>query len=959
MVTKKNTSRSTNPKTTRTIKSKSTSTTGTPTPPVIEYATPKNHTPLTETVARPESNQDQAFPQKIQLPTFGDKPIVAENIIGFFDTCEGGRVQGWVANIHAINEPLEIEILVDGLPIARAIANLFRQDLLAEGIGKGNNGFNIMLSKTLFDGGEHLIEVREISSQLLLTGSPRAFRSSSDECISMGELLENSDASEESYQQDEIDISSINFDLFMGFSAHGWAYSSQQEQPFIKVVFGEKVIGKFKTHIHRQDVKESLGIEIGHVGFEIMLGGLLHFSALANRFTHVGFKQISQTGKAAKVDLTAYYSEAYTFAPLKSFSRSLSFPSPGIIKGANCFAGTQFSLLLEVGETAINGNNKMLLDFYQEDTSGKLKIVGQFDVELAGQLVNLEFDLVSKERPILIVVADASQSILLTDCIPLPVIFMAQYEPLIEYHSLLANGQSSFDVAAKISRGFLDFQLTAAMGRDAENIDEQPHRKNTAVLLFVRENFDVFPLFDAQYYRHISDHIAFLDRNGLVRKEGANLGSCNIQQFLAESDAEFFLLCEISNALRPDFWSIINGQQDRPTHKPALVYWDSIWLEGASRPYWVKNNLLCHEEFNKHTLAPINAVIVARKLLLESVSLQPETFRSGCLRPENAFYFVNVETINHLPVAMDIYRLHLLPQVTQRFINAQTPLPDLKLLAVNDFSDNISNGAASTSAGVSVVINFRNSVEVTIRCLQSIRLQRFDGQIEVILVNNGSTFCHMQSIIETATRLFGESNIKTIDYNERFNHSRQCNLAVQQASHDYILLLSNDAILISQDAIAHSLKIASVPWVGTCGFRMIAIEREQSVLKSFGLKLSASRYLFSGACPLATNKPPAFVLDYTIGTSGNTFAAVMIRKAVYVEVGGLDEYAFQTDYNDVDFCLRAMGKNYRHVIIGDALISHSGRGTREMNLDLPINQRIIERLPILSTLVSNFDILPL
>ena len=960
MVTKKNTSLPTNPKSTRTTKSKSPSTTGTPIPPVIEYATPKTHTPLTESVASPESDQEQAFPQRIQLPTFGDKPIVAENIIGYFDTCQGGRVQGWLANIYAIDEPLVIEILVDGLPIASVIANTFRQDLMGEGIGKGNNAFNFMLSKTLFDGGEHLVEVREISSQLLLTGSPKVFRSSTDVCISMGEVLENSDASEESYPKEEIDISSFTFDMFVGFIAHGWAYSSQQNQPFIKVFFGEKEIGKFKTHIHRQDVKESLGIEIGHVGFEIMLGGLLHFSALASRFTDIGFKQLSQIEKSTKVDLTAYYSESYTFAPLKSFSRPLGFPSLGSIKGANCLGGTRFSLLLEVGETTINGNNIILLDFYQEVHPDKLKIVGQFDVELAGQqLVNLEFDLVSKEQPILLVVKDATSSILLTDCIPYPAIFMAQYEPLIEYHSLLANGQSSFDVAAKISRGFLDFQLTAAMGKCIENIDEQPHRKNTALLLFVRENFDAFLSIDAQYYRHISDNIAFLDPNGLVRKEGANLGTCNIQQYLADSDAEFFLICEISNTIRPDFWAIIDGQRDCLNHKSALVYWDSIWLEGASRPYWVKNNLLCHDEFNKHTLAPINAVIVARKLLLESVSLQPETFRSGCLRPENAFNFVDVETIAYLPIVMDIYRLLLLPKITQQYMDEHNPLPDLKLLGVNDFSDTLSNDEATTSVGVSVVINYRNSVEETIRCLQSIRLQRFDGPIEVILVNNGSVFWHTQSIIEAANRLFGEANIKTIDYNERFNHSAQSNLAVQLARYDYILMLSNDSILISQDAMARSLQVASVPWVGTCGFRIVSLKNGKTILNSFGLKLSASRYLFSGASPLSTNKPPVFVLDYTIGTPGNTFAAVMLRKSVYEEMEGLDEHFFPNDYNDVDFCLRAMVKNYRHITIGDALVGHRGRGSREMNLDLPINPKIIERLPTLSSLARNFGILPL
>ena len=638
-------------------------------------------------------------------------------------------------------------------------------------------------------------------------------------------------------------------------------------------------------------------------------------------------------------------------------SRPFEFPALGVIKSARCLNNAQFSLLLEVGDVTINASKQVQFDFYQQDKAGNLIVVGHFDVELAGQLSNLEFDLISIEQPILWVITDAQRNILLTDCVPCPDLFLPRYEPLIEYHSLLANGQPSFDVAAKIGRGYLDFKLGQAVDGTAELNPGQANRNNTAVVLFVRDTFDAFTGFDSQYYQHLSDTVVFLDRNGIIHKADGSAAYPTIQAFIADSGVEFYLLCELNNAIRPDFWSIFEGQRDRLNPVPALIYWDSIWLEGASRPYWVKNDLLCHEIFSKHTLSPINAVIVTGQLLLESCALNPGVYRSGNLRPENAFNFASMDQVLRIPVVMDIYRLQLLPSATQNYLESQMPLPDLRTLSANGLIGTQDDDRGASNLGVSIIINYRNSADVTVRCLQSIKLQRFAGAIELILVNNGSTPGQVTIVTEAALRLFGEENVKAIDYNERFNHSAQCNLAAQYASHDYLMMLSNDSILISEDALTQSVEVASIPWVGTCGYRIVGGRNERAVLRSFGLRLSESKYLFSGGSPLSTNnKPPAFVLGYTICAVGNTFAAVMIRKSVYEEIGGLDEFFFPADYNDVDFCLRAMGGHYRHIVIGNALIGHTGRGSREMNLDLPINQKIIERLPVLSSLINNFGI---
>ena len=96
----------------------------------------------------------------------------------------------------------------------------------------------------------------------------------------------------------------------------------------------------------------------------------------------------------------------------------------------------------------------------------------------------------------------------------------------------------------------------------------------------------------------------------------------------------------------------------------------------------------------------------------------------------------------------------------------------------------------------------------------------------------------------------------------------------------------------------------------------------------------------------------AFLLPFTQETLGNTFAAVVLRRQSFLALGGLDEEAFPTNYNDVDYCCRAMQQGLRHVSVGSAVVQHVGRGSREMDLDLPIDQRIVERCPDISRLTG-------
>jgi hypothetical protein len=90
----------------------------------------------------------------------------AMRINGYFETLSGALAKGWAATSDgASHRQVELEFLVDSVPVISAIADVFREDLRDAGIGDGFHAFEIDLSEYLNDlKSEARITIREKSS---------------------------------------------------------------------------------------------------------------------------------------------------------------------------------------------------------------------------------------------------------------------------------------------------------------------------------------------------------------------------------------------------------------------------------------------------------------------------------------------------------------------------------------------------------------------------------------------------------------------------------------------------------------------------------------------------------------------------------------------------------------------------------------------------------------------------
>lgn len=231
---------------------------------------------------------------------------------------------------------------------------------------------------------------------------------------------------------------------------------------------------------------------------------------------------------------------------------------------------------------------------------------------------------------------------------------------------------------------------------------------------------------------------------------------------------------------------------------------------------------------------------------------------------------------------------------------------------------------------VSIIIPFKDKKNILKICVESIFEKTSYKNFEILLVDNQSTLLETEDYLKTFAN---EPRVKVLKYNKPFNYSAINNFAVKQAAGEVLLLLNNDTEVISPNWIQTMLSHALRPEVGAVGAKLLypnnTIQHAGVLIGLNGLAGHAFNRLDS-----EDNGYVGFV-NVIRNYSAVTAACVMVRKSVYLEVGGLNEKDLAVAFNDVDFCLRLREKNYLIVYTPYAVLYHHESLSRgyDMNLD--------------------------
>ena len=208
---------------------------------------------------------------------------------------------------------------------------------------------------------------------------------------------------------------------------------------------------------------------------------------------------------------------------------------------------------------------------------------------------------------------------------------------------------------------------------------------------------------------------------------------------------------------------------------------------------------------------------------------------------------------------------------------------------------------------VSLIVPTRDGAEVLATCIRSIRARTRYDDYEIIIVDNGSV---QQRTRELFDELRADPAIRILSRPEPFNFSRLNNAAAREATGAILGLVNNDIEVTHGEWLAEMVALAARPATGCVGAKLLypdgRIQHAGVVAGLGGVAGHAHRF--------ARADDPGYLgrLRHVHDVSAVTAACLVIRRAVFEAVGGLDE-ELTVAFNDVDFCLRVREAGFRNL----------------------------------------------
>ena len=218
---------------------------------------------------------------------------------------------------------------------------------------------------------------------------------------------------------------------------------------------------------------------------------------------------------------------------------------------------------------------------------------------------------------------------------------------------------------------------------------------------------------------------------------------------------------------------------------------------------------------------------------------------------------------------------------------------------------------------VSLIIPTRDRVDLLHRCVESIFAHTTYRPFELLVVDNGSQDAvTLRYLRELETR----ENVRVLRDERPFNFGALNNGAAAQARGELLALVNNDIEVRSPDWLEELVRHALQPGTGAVGCKLLfpdgRIQHAGVVLGIGGVAGHIHKFLH-GDGPGYQGRA-----QLTQHLSAVTAACLVVRRALYLEVGGIEEEHLPVGFNDVDFCLRLLAAGYRNVYTPHAVLLH-------------------------------------
>lgn len=228
---------------------------------------------------------------------------------------------------------------------------------------------------------------------------------------------------------------------------------------------------------------------------------------------------------------------------------------------------------------------------------------------------------------------------------------------------------------------------------------------------------------------------------------------------------------------------------------------------------------------------------------------------------------------------------------------------------------------------VSIIIPSKDHFEILKQCIDSIYKLTSYKNYEIIVVDNGSQEAVKGEIQQYLDRICAsqrgafssDQNVWYIYKTMEFNFSKMCNIGVEKAQGEYILLLNDDIEIFQPDWIEILLGQAMQNHTGAVGAKLLYPgTRDIQHIGVINLKPGPSH----SYCGFSDEQ------DYYFGRNklnynwlAVTGACLMVKKNRYWQAGGMDE-KLAVAYNDMDFCFCMYEMGYYNCVRNDVVLYH-------------------------------------
>jgi GT2 family glycosyltransferase len=223
---------------------------------------------------------------------------------------------------------------------------------------------------------------------------------------------------------------------------------------------------------------------------------------------------------------------------------------------------------------------------------------------------------------------------------------------------------------------------------------------------------------------------------------------------------------------------------------------------------------------------------------------------------------------------------------------------------------------------LAIIMPTRDGGALLRRAVESVLGATQYPSFELVIVDNGSVTPETLSFLGAITQ---DLRVRVLRDDAPFNFSALNNRAVASTRAEVVALLNDDVEVLDGNWLGEMVSLALRPAVGCVGAKLLYPDH---TVQHAGVILG-----IGGVAGHAHKRFPASHSGYfgrlqlTHALSAVTGACLVVRRAVFEEVGGLDE-GLAVAFNDVDFCLRVRDAGFRNMYTPHAVLVHHESATR-------------------------------